>query len=335
MKAVLCRSFGPPENLEIGDVPEPTLGPGQIRLDVKACGVNFPDVLIIQNMYQFKPELPFSPGGEVAGVVSEVGEGVTLVKPGDRVIGSTGWGGFAEQVVIQERQAIPIPSVMPMPEAAAFIMTYGTSHYALKDRAMIQPGESLLVLGAAGGVGLAAVELGKVMGAKVIAAASTEEKLEVCRRHGAHETLLYPSGNMDRAQQKELSIQIKALTGGDGADVVYDPVGGDYAEPAIRATNWNGRFLVIGFAAGEIPRIPLNLTLLKGCQIVGVFWGDFVRRFPERNAEHVAELMQWYTEGKIRPHVSSLYRFDQYAQALNELAERRAKGKVVLQVAEE
>ncbi len=334
MNAVLCKEFGPPERLVIDQVEAPEPGPGQVQVAVKACGVNFPDVLIIQDKYQFKPPLPFSPGGEIAGVVGKVGEGVTAVKTGDRVIASTGWGGFAEQVVVDEPRIIAMPDQMPMTEASAFIMTYGTSHYALKDRAYLKPGENLLVLGAAGGVGLAAVELGKVMGARVIAAASSEEKLEVCRQHGADETLLYPSGELDRAQQKALSDQIKALTGGKGADVVYDPVGGDYAEPAIRATNWDGRFLVIGFAGG-IPRIPLNLTLLKSCQIVGVFWGAFVARDPERNKAHIAELMQWYTEGKIRPHVSAAYPFDQYASALNDLAERRAKGKVVLVVGEE
>ncbi len=335
MKAVLCKEFGPPEALVIETVPSPEPGPGQVRLAVKACGVNFPDTLIIQNKYQFKPPLPFSPGGEVAGVVDAVGEGVTAVKVGDRVIGSTGWGGFAEEVVVDQDKAIPIPDSMPMTEASAFILTYGTSHYALKDRAQIKPGENLLVLGAAGGVGLAAVELGKVMGARVIAAASSEDKLETCKRHGADEGILYPSGRLDREQQKALSDQIKAATGGQGADVVYDPVGGDYAEPAIRATNWEGRFLVIGFAAGDIPKVPLNLALLKSCQIVGVFWGAFVARDPQRNKEHVAELMKWYTEGKIRPHVSSVYPFNDYAPAMNELLERRAKGKVVLEVAKE
>ncbi len=335
MRAVLCKEHGLPETLVIEEVEAPTPGAGEVALAVKACGVNFPDILIIQNKYQFKPELPFSPGGEVAGVVTAVGPGVTRVKPGDRVIGSTGWGGFAEQVVVKESSAIPIPDTMPMTEASAFILTYGTSHYALKDRAKIQPGENLLVLGAAGGVGLAAVELGKVMGARVIAAASSEEKLETCRAHGADEGILYPSGNLDKGQQKALSDKIKDVTGGQGADVVYDPVGGSYAEPAIRATNWDGRFLVIGFAAGDIPRIPLNLTLLKSCQIVGVFWGAFVARDPARNKEHVAELMQWYAEGKIRPHVSSVHPFENYADALNELMHRKARGKVVLEIAKE
>lgn len=335
MKAVLCKSFGPPESLVIEDVAAPEPGEGQVSIAVKACGVNFPDILIIQDKYQFKPQLPFSPGGEIAGVIKAVGAGVNGVKPGDRVIGSTGWGGFAEEVVVDRARIIPIPDSMPMTEASAFLMTYGTSHHALKDRADLKPGESLLVLGAAGGVGLSAVELGKAMGARVIAAASTEEKLQVCRDHGADDTILYPTGDLDKGQQKALSDEIKAKTGGQGADVVYDPVGGDYSEPALRATNWEGRFLVIGFAAGPIPRIPLNLALLKGCQIVGVFWGAFTGREPEKHQKNIRELMDMYVQGKIRPHVSSAYPFEQYADALNELGERRAKGKVVLVVGQE
>jgi len=334
MRAILCKQFGPPESLVIEDVPSLEPGPGQVVLDVKACGINFPDLLLIADKYQFKPPLPFSPGGEVSGVVKSVGEGVTGIEPGQRVIGSTGWGGFAEEIAVEAARVIPIPDQMPFDEASAFLMTYGTSHHALKDRAQIKPGESLLVLGAAGGVGLAAVELGKVLGARVIAAASSEEKLAVCREHGANETLLYPAGNLDRDQQKAFSEEIKKLTGGEGADVVYDPVGGGYSEPALRATAWEGRFLVIGFAAGDIPRIPLNLALLKGCQIVGVFWGAFTGRQPDQNRANISELMRWYVEGKIRPHISAVYPFEEYAQALNDLANRKAKGKVVLKVAD-
>ncbi|MEO0963457.1 MAG: NADPH:quinone oxidoreductase family protein, partial [Pseudomonadota bacterium] len=234
------------------------------------------------------PPLPFSPGGEVAGVVDKVGPGVTTLKEGDRVIGSCGWGGFAEEIVLEAARCTPFPDEMDFTSASAFLMTYGTSHHALKDRAKIQPGETLLVLGAAGGVGLAAVELGKAMGARVIAAASTEEKVQVAKDHGADEGFVYPTGELDRDQQKALSEKIKELTGGQGADVVYDPVGGDYSEPAIRATNWEGRFLVVGFASGPIPKVPLNLALLKGCQIVGVFWGAFTAREPERNKENLA-----------------------------------------------
>lgn len=334
MRAILCKSFGPPESLVIEEVPPLEPGPGQVVLDVKACGINFPDLLLIADKYQFKPELPFSPGGEVSGVVKAVGEGVTGIEAGQRVIGSTGWGGFAEEIAVEAGRIIPIPDQMPFEEASAFLMTYGTSHHALKDRAEIRPGESLLVLGAAGGVGLAAVELGKVMGARVIAAASSEDKLDVCREHGADETILYPPGNLDRDQQKALSEEIKRLTGGEGADVVYDPVGASYSEPALRATAWKGRFLVIGFAAGDIPHIPLNLALLKGCQIVGVFWGAFTGREPEKNRANIAELLRWYVEGKIRPHISAVYPFEEYAQALNDLAQRKAKGKVVLKVAD-
>jgi NADPH2:quinone reductase len=330
MKAVLCKEYGPPETLVIEDVPSPEPGKGQVVLEVHAAAVNFPDVLIIENKYQFKPPLPFSPGGEVAGKVIKVGEGVTRVKVGDRVIGSCGWGGFAEEIAIDEGRVTPIPDEMDYTTASAFLMTYGTSHHALKDRAHIQPGETLLVLGAAGGVGLAAVELGKAMGAKVIAAASSEDKLAVCKEHGADETLLYPSGPLDKDAQKKLSEQIKELTGGQGADVVYDPVGGDYSEAALRATNWEGRFLVVGFASGPIPKIPLNLALLKGCQIVGVFWGAFTARNPEGNQKNLQELMDWFKAGKLRPHVSKTYKFEEVAEALNDMAARKVKGNIVL-----
>lgn len=330
MKAVLCKEYGPPETLVIEDVPSPEPGKGQVVLQVHAAAVNFPDVLIIENKYQFKPPLPFSPGGEVAGKVIKVGEGVTRVKEGDRVIGSCGWGGFAEEIAIDEGRVTPIPDEMDYTTASAFLMTYGTSHHALKDRAQIKPGETLLVLGAAGGVGLAAVELGKAMGARVIAAASSEDKLAVCKEHGADETLLYPSGSLDKDAQKKLSDQIKELTGGNGADVVYDPVGGDYSEAALRATNWEGRFLVVGFASGPIPKIPLNLALLKGCQIVGVFWGAFTAREPQRNQENLQELMDWFKAGKLKPHVSKTYKFEEVAEALNDMAARKVKGKIVL-----
>ncbi len=322
MKTMLCKEFGPPESMVLEDVPSPTAGPGQIVVDVKACGVNFPDVLIIQDKYQFKPSLPFAPGGEISGVVKELGEGVTGLSVGDRVLASTGFGGFAEELAIPAAAAIPIPDSMDFPTAAAFLMTYGTSYYALKDRAHIQPGESLVVLGAAGGVGLAAVELGKAMGAKVIAAASSEEKLAVCREHGADETIDY--------SKDSLKDRMKELTGGKGADVVYDPVGGEYSESAIRATAWEGRFLVIGFAAGDIPRIPLNLTLLKSCQIVGVFWGAFVGRFPEENSQNTRDLFDLFEKGTIKPYVSSSYPLDRAAEALNEIGGRRAKGKIVV-----
>ena len=330
MKAVLCKEFGPPETLVVEDIPSPQAKEGQVVLQVHAAAVNFPDVLIIENKYQFKPPLPFAPGGEVAGIVKEVGEGVTTLKVGDRVIGSCGHGGYVEELAIAATSCIPVPDEMDLETASALVLTYGTSHYALKDRAKIQPGEKLLVMGAAGGVGLAAVELGKAMGAYVIAAASTQDKLDVCVDHGADATILYPSGEMDRDQQRAFSEQIKELTGGQGADVVYDPVGGAYAEPALRATNWEGRYLVVGFAAGPIPKIPLNLTLLKSCQIVGVFWGAFTARDPKGNSANLAELMSMYKAGSIKPHISVRFPLEQAADALTMMASRQVKGKVIL-----
>ena len=330
MRAVLCKEYGPPESLVVEDLPSPSAGKGQVVLSVKAAGVNFPDVLIIQNKYQFKPPLPFSPGGEVAGVVKEIGEGVTNVKPGDRVIGSTGWGGFAEEVAVDARRLIPIPDEMDFTTASAFVMTYGTSHHALQDRAAIKPGETLLVLGAAGGVGLAAVELGKAMGATVVAAASSQEKVDVCLAHGADKGIVYPSGPMSRDDQKKFGEQLKQIFGDKGVDVIYDPVGDAYAEPALRSIAWEGRYLVVGFAAGEIPKIPLNLALLKGCQIVGVFWGAFTARNPQRNQENLKELMGLFASGKIKPHVSATYPLEKAGEALNAMANRQVKGKVVL-----
>jgi NADPH2:quinone reductase len=322
MKGVLCMEFGAPERLVVEEVDAPSAGPGQVVVEIHACGVNFPDVLLIENKYQFKPTLPFSPGGEVAGVVTAVGPGVETVKQGDRVLGSGVWGGFAEAIALEAGRVIPIPPAMDFVTAAAFLMTYGTSHHALKDRAMLQPGETLLVLGAAGGVGLAAVDLGKAMGARVIAAASSPEKLAVCREHGADEVIDYA--------REDLKERIKALTGGDGADVVYDPVGGPFSEPALRSTAWKGRFLVVGFAAGDIPRVPLNLVLLKGCQVVGVFWSAFTVREAARNRANIAELMRWHAEGKIKPYVSRQYPLEKAGEALRDMMERRVTGKVVL-----
>jgi NADPH2:quinone reductase len=320
----LCKEFGPPESLVIEDVDDPTAGPGQVVVDVHACAVNFPDVLIIQNLYQFKPPLPFSPGAEVAGVVSAVGDGVEGLAVGDRVLASTGWGGLAEKVAVAADACVSIPESIDFVHACSFLYAYGTSHYALKDRAHLQPGETLLVLGAAGGVGLAAVELGAVIGATVIAAASSEEKLALCREHGATMTINYA--------EEDLKTRVRELTGNVGVDVIYDAVGGPYSEPALRSIAWEGRFLVIGFAAGEIPRIPLNLTLLKGCDIVGVFWGAFVGRERARHHENVRELMQLWQDGKLRPHVSATYPLDRAGEAIRELADRKAKGKVVVEV---
>ena len=322
MKAVLCKELGLPEKLVVEDVPSPAAGAGQVVLSVKACGVNFPDTLIIQGKYQFKPEMPFSPGGEVAGVVKEVGAGVTALKPGDRVIAFNTWGGFAEEMVVEADRTIPMPDAMDFVPAAGFVLTYGTSYHALKDRAQLKPGETLLVLGASGGVGIAAIQLGKMMGARVIAAASTEKKLQVCKDNGADELINYG--------QQDLRARVKEITSGKGVDVVYDPVGGSYSELALRDMAWNGRFLVVGFAAGDIPKVPLNLALLKGCAIVGVFWGSFTRKEPEANQRNNEELMQFFAEGKVKPHIHATYPLEQAAEALNDVMYKRVSGKVVL-----
>ena len=322
MKAVLCKELGLPEKLVVEDVPSPEAGKGQVVLSVKASGVNFPDTLIIQGKYQFKPELPFSPGGEVAGVVKAVGEGVTTLKPGDRVIASSGWGGFAEELVVDATRTIPMPDDMDFVPASGFVLTYGTSYHALKDRAQLKAGETMLVLGASGGVGLSAVQLGKVMGAKVIAAASSDQKLEVCKANGADELINY--------DKDDLRARVKEVTSGKGVDVVYDPVGGAYTEPALREMAWKGRFLVVGFAAGDIPKVPLNLALLKGCSIVGVFWGSFTKKEPDANRKNNEELMQLFTQGKVKPHIHATYPLERAADALNDMMYKRVSGKVVL-----
>lgn len=330
MKAMMSVEPGGPDSLKLVEAPTPAPGPGQIRVAVKAAGVNFPDTLIIRDMYQFRPPRPFAPGGEVAGLVDAVGDGVTAFKTGDRVLAMTLHGGYASHLVVDAHAAAKIPDAMPFDEAAAFLMTYGTSHYALKDRAMLRPGESLFILGAAGGVGAAAIELGKAMGAKVIAGVSSPEKAAFARELGADDFVIYPK-EIDKDGQKVLANQIKAACGGEGADVVYDAVGGDYAEPAVRALAWEGRFLVVGFPAG-IPKLPLNLTLLKSCQIVGVFWGAFTMRNPKRHAEHVAELFNWYKEGKIRPRVTAHFPLAEAGEALKLVEGRGVRGKAVLTV---
>lgn len=322
MKAVLCKKYGPPDELVIEQVPSLTPGKGQVVVSVKAAGVNFPDTLIIQGKYQFKPEPPFSPGGEVAGVIKQVGEGVSGVKAGDRVIAFNTWGGFAEEMLVEADRTVPLPEGMDYVPASAFILTYGTSYHALKDRAQLKPGETLLVLGASGGVGLAAIQLGKAMGARVIAAASSDDKLQVCKANGADELINYAS--------EDLRSRVKAITQGKGLDVVYDPVGGPYSEPALRDMAWNGRFLVVGFAAGDIPKIPLNLALLKGCSIMGVFWGAFTRNEVENNRRNNEELMQLYLQGKVKPHIHATYPLERAAEALNEVLNKRVSGKVVL-----
>ncbi|KIN66201.1 Oxidoreductase, zinc-binding dehydrogenase family [Sulfitobacter noctilucae] len=329
MKAMLSKEVGGPETLVLEDMPTPEPGKKQVRIRVHAAGVNFPDTLIIRDMYQVKPPRPFAPGGEIAGVVEAVGEGVTTLAEGDRVLGMSGFGGFATHLVMDAERVIKIPDAMPYDEAACFVLTYGTSHHALKDRAAIQPGESLLILGAAGGVGAAAIELGKAAGAKVIAAVSSEEKAQFCRDLGADETLIYSRDMSDRAVQKDFSNEIKKLSGGEGVDVVYDAVGGDYAEPAVRALAWKGRYLVVGFPAG-IPKIPLNLTLLKGCQIVGVFWGAHTVREPQNHAENMNDLFSMYADGKVKPRISASYPLEQAGDALKLLSDRKVLGKVVV-----
>lgn len=326
MRAILCKEYGPADTLVIEEVKSPEAKGRGVKVRVKAAGLNFPDTLIIEGKYQFKPTVPFSPGGEMSGEVIAVGDKVTGFKVGDRVAGLTGFGAFAEEIVVAEDNLLPVPATMSDDKAAAFTMVYGTSYYALKQRANIQPGESLLVLGASGGVGLATVELGKAMGARVIAAASSAEKLAVAKAAGADEVINYT--------EEPLKDTVKKLTGGKGVDVIYDPVGGDFTEQALRAMAWNGRHLIIGFAAGDIPKIPANLTLLKGCSVVGVFWGNFTRMEPEASANNMMELMALYEQGKIDPKVSEVYDFEDYVSALNALTERRAKGKIVLKVAE-
>jgi NADPH2:quinone reductase len=325
-----CVELGGPDKLKINEVDSPSVIPGHVVIDVKSGSINFPDVLMIQGLYQFQPPLPFTPGGESAGIISEVGKDVTKFKVGDKVFAMTGTGAFAEKILAHEASCMLIPDSMDYDSAAALSMTYGTSLYALKQRANIQPGETLLVLGASGGVGIAAIELGKAMGAKVIAAASTQDKVDMCMTHGADEGFIYPSGNLDRDQQKQLSNKIKELTGGMGANVVYDPVGDSYSEPCLRATAWEGRYLVIGFAAGEIPKIPLNITLLKGCQIVGVFWGAWVGMHPDENNKNFDDLFKLHAEGKINPEVSQKYALENSADAFSHLANRKAKGKVII-----
>ncbi len=323
MKALVCREHGLPDKLDLADDwPEPELGEHDVLIDVKAAGLNFPDVLIIQGKYQFQPDLPFVPGGECAGVVAAVGDKVTTCKPGDKVISSTGAGAFCERIGVHEMAVSPLPGGLSFEQAAGISITYMTSYHALKQRANIQPGETLLVLGAAGGVGTSAIELGKLMGAKVIAAASSDDKLELCRQLGADEVINYSETSIKDA--------VKELTGGRGVDVVYDPVGGDYAEPAVRSMAWNGRYLVIGFASGPIPKIPLNLTLLKGCSLVGVFWGRFTGEEPEVHRQNVAELTELFESGKLNPLVTEVYPLEDYEAAYGSMIERRARGKVIL-----
>ncbi len=322
MKALICREYGPPENLSVQDMPDLQPGPGEVVVRVRAAGVNFPDALIVQNLYQFKPTPPFSPGGETAGEVLAVGEGVTRVKVGDRVIALTIWGGFAEQVLAKQEQVIAMPEGLSFEVAGSLLLTYGTCLHALRDRAQLQPGQTVLVLGAAGGIGIATIELAKAMGARVIAAASTAEKLATCRAQGADEVINY--------REQNLRDEVKRLTGGRGVDVVMDPVGGDYAEQALRSMAWRGRYLVVGFTDGQIPRLPLNLVLLKGCAIVGVFWGDFIQREPQAAQVDLRDLIQMLAKGQIKPLISGRYSLQEAPQAILELSQRRAQGKLIV-----
>ena len=323
MKALICKEHGLADKLElVADWPSPELGDQDVLINVKAAGLNFPDVLIIQGKYQFQPDMPFIPGGECSGEVVAVGPAVTRFKPGDKVLSMGAAGAFCEQIAADENAVFPMPEGLSFEQAAGVSITYFTSYYALKQRANLQAGETLLVLGAAGGVGTTAIELGKLMGAKVIAAASSAEKLELCKSLGADEVINY--------NEESLKDRIKELTGGKGVDVVYDPVGGDYAEPAIRGMAWKGRYLVIGFASGPIPKIPLNLTLLKGCSIVGVFWGRFTGEEPAENLKNIEALWALFAGGKISPVVTDSFSIDQYEEAFNCLIERRARGKVIM-----
>lgn len=331
MRALLSTATGGPETLVLGDLPAPAADAGTVVIDVHACAINFPDTLIIEDRYQFKPPRPFAPGGEVAGIVSAVGEGVTHLKVGDRVIAGCGNGGLAEQVATRASNAYRLPEKFGFAEGSALLMTYGTSIHALVDRGRLKAGETLLVLGAAGGVGLAAVEIGKAMGARVVGAVSSEEKAALVHEAGADDCIVYPHAPFDKDQSKALAEQFKAAVGPGGADVIYDAVGGDYAEPALRSIAWEGRFLVVGFPAG-IPKMPLNLTLLKSCDVCGVFWGAFTMREPERNRAHIAQLFQWWDEGKIKPRVTGTYSLEHGGEAIAALGERKAVGKLVVEI---
>ena len=330
MRALLSHVIGGPQTLRLDEIADPVAGPGELLVRVRATAINYPDVLIIEDKYQLKPPRPFAPGSEIAGEVEAVGEGVEGWSVGDRLIAVPGFGGLAEKIVVPANRAFRLPASRSFAEGSALLMTYGTSIYALYDRGRLEAGQTLLVLGAAGGVGLAAVELGKAKGARVIAAVSSEEKATAAREAGADATMIYPSGPFDRDGQKALAQQFKAAVGPTGADVIYDPVGGDYAEPALRSIAWEGRYLVVGFPAG-IPKLPLNLTLLKSCDVCGVLWGGFAARDPKANAAHVATLFRLWDEGKIRPRISATYPLERAGDAIAAMAARRAIGKLVVE----
>ncbi|MBQ1497429.1 NADPH:quinone oxidoreductase family protein [Sphingomonas sp. NPDC092331] len=331
MKALLSKQPGGPDTLILEDLPDPAAGKGQVVVAVKACAINYPDFLIIEDKYQFKPPRPFAPGGEIAGVIESVGEGVTDWAVGDRVIAVTGHGGLVEKIAIEAFRLFRLPEGRSFEEGAALLLTYATTIHALLDRGHLREGHNLLVLGAAGGVGLAAVELGKAFGARVVAAVSSEEKAAAARAAGADEALVYGRAPFDKDQSKALAEQFKAALGPQGADVIYDPVGGDYAEPALRAIGWEGRYLVVGFPAG-IPRLPLNLTLLKSCDVCGVFWGAFAARDPKANAAHVGQLFRLWGEGRIAPRVTETFALADGGKAIAKMAARQVIGKVVVTI---
>ena len=333
MKALLSVAVGGPETLALSEIDAPVAGPGQLLVAVKACAVNYPDVLIIEDKYQFKPVRPFAPGSEIAGVVEALGQGVTGFKVGDRVIAVTGHGGLVEKIAVPAASAYKLPEERSFEDGAALLMTYATSIHALADRGKLKEGDVLLVLGAAGGVGLAAVELGVAFGARVIAAVSSEEKAAAARAAGAHDTIIYGHAPFDKDASKTLANAFKAKVGPDGADVIYDAVGGDYCEPALRSIAWEGRYLVVGFPAG-IPKLPLNLTLLKSCDVAGVFWGAFAARNPSANAAHIARLFRLWADGKIKPVVTHVYPFERGGDAIAALGNRSAIGKLVVKVAD-
>jgi len=326
MKALLSHTPGGPETLSLDDVADPAAGAGELLVRVRACSINFPDVLIIEDKYQLKPPRPFAPGSEISGVVEAVGDGVEGWNVGDRVIAATGFGGLVEKIVIAAKSAIPLPAERSFAEGSALLLTYATAMHALVDRGRLKAGQTLLVLGAAGGVGIAAVEIGKALGARVVAAVSSEEKAQAAREAGADEAIVYPTGELD---PRALSQLFKDAVGANGADVILDPVGGDYAEAALRSIAWEGRFLVVGFPAG-IPKLPLNLTLLKSCDVCGVFWGAFAARDPQRNASHVEQLFRWWADGKIAPKVSATYPLERGGEAIAALRDRKAIGKLVV-----
>lgn len=329
MKALLSNTPGGPDTLAMTEVDAPVAGPGELLVAVKACSINFPDALIIKDLYQLKPQRPFAPGSEIAGVVEAVGEGVTGWSVGDRVIAGTGFGGLVEKKTVAAAGAYRLPEQFSFEQGASLLMTYGTSIHALKDRGHIKPGDTLLVLGAAGGVGLAAVELGKAYGARVVAAVSSEDKAQAARKSGADDVVVYARQPFDKNQSKALATAFKDAVGPNGADIVYDAVGGDYSEPAVRAMAWEGRFLVVGFPAG-IAKLPLNLTLLKSCDVCGVFWGAFAAREPQRNAANIAELFDLWAAGKISPRISETFSFENAPQAIARLENREAIGKLVV-----